>query len=59
MVVLHHSFIHSSECIYDYRLIIFFGERIYQSGPFGGGTSKAINPLRQTCVMPSPVLRIY
>jgi len=35
------------------------GERIYQSGPFGGGTSKAINPLRQTCVMPSPVLRIY
>jgi hypothetical protein len=32
---------------------------IYQRGPRGGGMSKAINPLRQTCAMPSPVFKIY
>jgi len=31
----------------------------YQRGPLGGGMSKAINPLRQTVAMPSPVFKIY
>jgi len=31
----------------------------YHNGPRGAGTSKAINPLRQTSVIPSPVLKIY
>jgi len=36
-----------------------FKKLIYHNGPRGGGTSRAINPLRQTSVMPSPVLKIY
>jgi len=31
----------------------------YQRGPRGGGTSNAMNPLRQTVVIPCPVFKMY
>jgi hypothetical protein len=33
--------------------------RSYQSGPIGGGMSKAVNPLMQCAMNPSPTLRMY
>lgn len=33
--------------------------RNYQSGPRGGGTSRAVNPLMHCAAAPSPTLRMY
>lgn len=55
MIVLYHA----SVSKYDLKLISNIQKVKYHIGPRGGGTSRAMNPLRHTSVMPSPVLKIY
>ena len=48
------------EAKWCYKMLqVKIGRDEYHSGPRGGATSRAINPLRHCAAAPSPVLRIY